>query len=323
VGSKSGHEVKLARKRSSPYSSKPITPLLHGSNSPIGAKPLSSSAAPGTLFVVATPIGHMEDITLRAIRTLKEVGLIAAEDTRQTRKLITRYEVSTRLISYHDHNKEKRTPALLEKLKAGNSIALVTDAGTPSISDPGHYLVRAAIRAAIPVVPIPGASALIAALSVSGLPTDNFVFTGFVPRKPAKRKHFLERLKGEPRTLIFYESPKRLLALIQEIINLMGDRSAAVARELTKVHEEILRGALSEILKVLRARPTLKGECTLLVGGYEGTEEFDRNSLVSDLRRLGRDTGRPLSEFVKEVAREYGLPRKLVYEEALKLKKEG
>jgi 16S rRNA (cytidine1402-2'-O)-methyltransferase len=323
VDSKSGHEVKLAPKRSFPYSSKPITPSLHCSNSPIGAKPLSSSAAPGTLFVVATPIGHMEDITLRAIRTLKEVGLIAAEDTRQTRKLLTRYEVSTPLLSYHDHNKEKRTPALLEKLKAGNSIALVTDAGTPSISDPGHYLVRAAIRTAIPVVPIPGASALIAALSVSGLPTDSFIFAGFVPRKPAKRKHFLERLRGEPRTLIFYESPKRLIGLMQEIINLMGDRSAVVARELTKVHEEILRGSLSNILKVLAVRPLLKGECTLLVGGYEETGEFDRNSLVRDLRQLRLETGRPLSELVKEVARKYGLSRKLVYEEALKLKKEG
>ena len=301
----------------------PITPVLHHSSIPIGAKPLSSSAAPGTLFVVATPIGHMEDITLRAIRTLKEVGLIAAEDTRQTRKLLTRYEVSTPLISYHDHNKEKRTPALLEKLKAGNSIALVTDAGTPSISDPGHYLVRAAIRTAIPVVPIPGASALIAALSVSGLPTDSFIFVGFVPRKPAKRKHFLERLRGEPRTLIFYESPKRLIGLMQEMINLMGDRSAVVARELTKVHEEILRGSLSNILKVLAVRPLLKGECTLLVGGYEETGEFDRNSLVRDLRQLRLETGRPLSELVKEVAGKYGLSRKLVYEEALKLKKEG
>ena len=283
----------------------------------------TNPAAPGTLFVVATPIGHMEDMTLRAIRTLKEVGLIAAEDTRQTRKLLTRYEVSTRLLSYHEHNKEKRTPALLEKLRAGNSIALVTDAGTPSISDPGHYLVRAAIRAAIPVVPIPGASALIAALSVSGLPTDRFVFVGFVPRKPAKRKHFLERLKGEPRTLIFYESPKRLLVLMQEIMNLMGDRSAVVARELTKVHEEILRGSLSNILKVLAARPLLKGECTLLIRGYEGAEEFDRNSLVCDLRQLRLETDRPLSELVKEVAKKYGLPRNLVYEEALKLKREG
>jgi 16S rRNA (cytidine1402-2'-O)-methyltransferase len=264
----------------------------------------------------------MEDITLRAIHTLKEVGLIAAEDTRQTRKLLTRYEVSTPLVSYHDHNKEKRTPALLEKLKAGHSIALVTDAGTPSISDPGHYLVRAAIRAAIPVVPIPGVSALIAALSVAGLPTDSFVFVGFVPRKAAKRKHFLERLRGEPRTLIFYESPKRLLGLTQEIINLMGDRKAVVARELTKIHEEILRGSLSKILKVLAARPLLKGECTLLVGGCEGAGEFDRNSLVRDLRRLRLETGRPLSDVVKEVAREYGLSRKTVYEEALKLKEE-
>ena len=292
-------------------------------NTPIGAKPLSSSTAPGTLFVVATPIGHMEDITLRAIRTLKEVDLIAAEDTRQTRKLLTRYEVSTPLLSYHDHNKEKRTPALLEKLKAGHPVALVTDAGTPSISDPGHYLVRAAIRAAIPVVPIPGASALIAALSVSGLPTDRFVFVGFVPRKPAKRKQFLERLKGEPRTLIFYESPKRLLGLMQEIMNLMGDRNAVLARELTKIHEEILRGPLRNILKELADRPFLKGECTLLVAGYEGAGEFDRNLLLNDLRQLRLETGRPLSELVREVAGEYGLSRKVVYEEALKLKKEG
>ncbi len=301
----------------------PITPVLHHSSTPFGAKPLSSSAARGTLFVVATPIGHMEDITLRAIRTLKEVELIAAEDTRQTRKLMTRYKVSKPLLSYHDHNKEKRTPALIEKLKAGNSIALVTDAGTPSVSDPGHYLVRAAVSAAIPVVPIPGASALIAALSVSGLPTDSFVFIGFVPRKSAKRRDLLERLKEEPRTLIFYESPKRLLGLMQEVINLMGDRKAVVARELTKIHEEILRGSLSKILKVLAARSALKGECTLLVGGCEGAGELDRNSLVRELRRLRLETGRPLSDVVKEVAKEYGLSRKVVYEEALKLKKEA
>jgi len=283
---------------------------------------MGSPTAPGTLFVVATPIGHLEDITLRAIHTLKGVGLIAAEDTRQTRKLLTRYKVSTPLLSYHDHNKEKRTPALLEKLRAGNSVALVTDAGTPSISDPGHYLVRAAIRAAIPVVPIPGASALIAALSVSGLPTDSFLFTGFLPRKAAKRKDLLERLKGEPRTLIFYESSKRLPGLMQEIIDLMGDRGAVVARELTKIHEEILRGPLSNIIKVLTARPSLKGEFTLLVGGYKGAVEFDRDSILNDLRRLRLETGRPLSELVKRVAREYGLPRKVVYEEALRLKKE-
>ncbi|MBW1739692.1 MAG: 16S rRNA (cytidine(1402)-2'-O)-methyltransferase [Deltaproteobacteria bacterium] len=283
----------------------------------------TNPTAPGTLFVVATPIGHMEDITLRAIRTLKEAELIAAEDTRQTRKLLTRYEISTPLVSYHDHNKEKRTPALLEKLQAGKSIALVTDAGTPSISDPGYYLVRAAIRAAIPVVPIPGASAVVAALSVSGLPTDSFVFVGFVPRKAAKRKDFLKKLKEEPRTLIFYESPKRLPALMQEMIDLMGDRSAVVARELTKIHEEIIRGSLCYILKVLKARPPLKGEYTLLVGGCEEAEGFDRNLLVNELRRLRLETNRPLSDLVKEVAKKYGLSRKVVYEEALKLKKES
>ncbi|MES0363380.1 MAG: 16S rRNA (cytidine(1402)-2'-O)-methyltransferase, partial [Desulfobacteria bacterium] len=233
----------------------------------------------GTLFVLATPIGNMEDITLRAIRVLKEVGVIAAEDTRHTRKLLARHEVSTPLISYHDHNKEKRTPGLIKKLKSGDSIALVTDAGTPSISDPGHYLVRAAIREAVPVVPIPGASALTAALSVSGLPTDSFVFVGFAPRKSAKRKQLLESLKGESRTLIFYESPKRLIGLVREIITLMGDRKAVVARELTKLYEEVIRGPLSDILESLETRSSLKGEHTLLVGGNEGTEEDTKEAI--------------------------------------------
>jgi len=248
--------------------------------------------AAGTLFVLATPIGNLEDITLRAIRTLKEVALIAAEDTRHTRKLLARHEISTQLISYHDHNKEKRTPGLLKKLKSGNSIALVTDAGTPSISDPGHYLVRAAIQAAIPVVPIPGASALTAALSVSGLPTDSFLFVGFAPRKSGKRKQFLDKLKAEPRTLIFYESPKRLLGLMREIVLVMGDRTAVVARELTKVYEEVLRGSLSSILETLKARPALKGEYTLLVGGGEQVvgsriDRFIPSFFSKDLAGLG------------------------------------
>jgi 16S rRNA (cytidine1402-2'-O)-methyltransferase len=281
------------------------------------------ATAIGTLFVLATPIGNMEDITLRAIRVLKEVGVIAAEDTRHTRKLLARHEVSTPLISYHDHNKEKRTPGLIKKLKSGDSIALVTDAGTPSISDPGHYLVRAAIREDVPVVPIPGASALTAALSVSGLPTDSFVFVGFVPRKSAKRKQLLENLKGEPRTLIFYESPKRLIGLVREIITLMGDRKAVVARELTKLYEEVIRGSLSDILESLETRSSLKGEHTLLVGGNEGTEKVDTDLVLNDLRQLHLETGRPLSDLVKEVAGKYGLSKKVVYEEALKLKKEG
>lgn len=271
---------------------------------------------------MATPIGHMEDITLRAIRTLKEVDLIAAEDTRHTRKLLTRYEVPTPLVSYHDHNKEKRTPELLAKLKAGACIALVTDAGTPSISDPGHYLVREAVGQAVPVVPIPGASAMVAALSVSGLPTDSFVFIGFVPRKPAKRKRLLHQLKGQPRTLIFYESPKRLIGLMEEIVRVMKDREAIMARELTKLHEEILRGPLSKMVKEISERPPLRGECTLLVAGCEVEAEIDREALTGYLGELRRDKGRPLSELVKEVAKEYGLSKKVVYEEALKLEKE-
>jgi 16S rRNA (cytidine1402-2'-O)-methyltransferase len=261
----------------------------------------------------------MEDITLRAIRTLKEVDLVAAEDTRHTRKLLTRYEVSTPVVSYHDHNKDKRTPELVGKLKAGNSIALVTDAGTPSVSDPGHFLVREAIKQAIPVVPIPGVSAAIAALSVSGLSTDSFVFIGFVPKKNAKRKQLLDQLKQEPRTLIFYESPKRVLALMQEILNIIGDRKAVMARELTKLHEEILRGPLSTMVKEISARPVLKGECTLLVEGWEGRQEIDRQSLQNHLRRLCHDKDRSLSDAVKEVAREFAISKKVVYEEALKL----
>jgi len=197
----------------------------------------------------------------------------------------------------------------------------VSDAGTPSISDPGHYLVRAAIQAAIQVVPIPGASALVAALSVSGLPTDSFVFVGFPPRKPAKRKQYLERLKEEPRTLVFYESPKRLLGFMREMTQVMGDRSAVVARELTKIYEEIIRGSLSYIAEVLETRSSLKGEYTLLVGGYERSGEFDRSLLLKDLKRNLLETDRPLSDVARELARKYGLSRKIVYEEGLKLKK--
>jgi len=293
------------------------------SNLPTEGSTQIASPPSGTLFVVATPIGHMEDITLRAIRTLKEVGVIAAEDTRQTRKLLTRHQVSTPMVSYHDHNKEKRTPQLMGKLKAGTSIALVTDAGTPSISDPGHYLVREVIRNAGSVVPIPGASAMIAALSVSGLATDSFVFIGFVPRKPGKRRALLDQLKQEPRTLIFYESPLRLLGLMQEILVVMGDRKAVTARELTKLHEEILRGPLSKMVKEMAASPPPKGECTLLVAGWETGREVDRESIQNHLRRLQHEQDGSLSDLVKVVAREYDLPKRVVYEEALKLKQEG
>lgn len=278
-------------------------------------------ATRGALFVVATPIGHMEDITFRAVHTLTQVGLIAAEDTRHTKKLLTRHGVSTPMISYHDHNKEKRTPDLLRRLQSGTSIALVTDAGTPCVSDPGYYLVAKALGLSIPVVPIPGPSAVTAALSVSGLPSDSFVFLGFVPRKPGKRSQFLEALAREGRTLIFYESPKRLHGLRRAMLEILGDRKAVVARELTKIHEEFLRGKVSHIIDELDRRGPIKGECTLLVEGFCGKNTIDLADVQNYLRFLQNEKRLSLSALAKEVAARFGLPKHVVYEEALQLQK--
>lgn len=282
----------------------------------------TSPPSVGTLFVVATPIGHMEDITFRAVRTLKDADLIAAEDTRRTRKLLTRYDISTPVVSCHDHNQEKRTPDLLRRLRSGASIALVTDAGTPAISDPGFHLIKEAAREAVPVVPIPGASAAIAALSVSGLPSDSFVFIGFVPRKSGKRRQLLETLKQEPRTLVFYESPKRLLGLLKEILEVMGERQVVVARELTKIHEEVFRAGLGPAIEEMSARPALKGECTLLVAGCGTEKAVDRESVRKHLERILEKKDCSLSDLAKRVAGEYGLTRKEVYDMALELKRE-
>ncbi|MCK4988264.1 MAG: 16S rRNA (cytidine(1402)-2'-O)-methyltransferase, partial [Desulfobacterales bacterium] len=208
----------------------------------------------GVLYVVATPIGNREDITLRALNILRDVDLIAAEDTRKTGNLLAHYQIKNRLISFHEHNEKKRTPEIIGKLLDGISIALVSNAGTPSISDPGYRLIEAAIANKITVSPIPGVSAATAAMSVSALPTDSFVFIGFLPRKKAKRQQFLNELAVEPRPVIFYESPKRILTLLEEIISCMGDRPAVLAREMTKLHEEFIRGSVSEILKTLKSR---------------------------------------------------------------------
>jgi len=208
----------------------------------------------GVLYVVATPIGNREDITLRALNILRDVNLIAAEDTRKTGNLLAHYQIKNRLISFHEHNEKKRTPEIIGKLLDGISIALVSNAGTPSISDPGYRLIEAAIANKITVSPIPGVSAATAAMSVSALPTDSFVFIGFLPRKKAKRQQFLNELAVEPRPVIFYESPKRILTLLEEIISCMGDRPAVLAREMTKLHEEFIRGSVSEILKFKDAK---------------------------------------------------------------------
>ncbi len=220
----------------------------------------------GCLYIVSTPIGHLEDITLRALRILKEVSVVAAEDTRHTQKLFNHYQIHTPMTSYHDHNKEEKTEVLLQRLKEGHSMALVADAGTPGISDPGYYLINRCIQAGIPLSPIPGPSAFLAALAVSGLPTDAFLFEGFLPKKQAGRlKHLLD-LKEEPRTIILYESPHRLVRCLHDLYKTWGDRRAMVARELTKLFEEIVRGRLSQIIPMMENR-TIRGEITLVVEG--------------------------------------------------------
>ncbi len=219
------------------------------------------------LYVVATPIGNLEDMSYRAVRILAEVDLIAAEDTRRTRRLLKHYQISRPLISYHDHNKEGRSPFLLEKLNSGESLALVSDAGTPGISDPAFYLVRLAIGHGVPVVPVPGPSALISALVVSGLPPDRFVFEGFLPAKSGRRRRKLKTLAGEERTILFFESPYRLKRTLEDILEVMGDRRATVARELTKKFEEVTRGTVTHLLDHFGEKKP-RGEVVIVLAGY-------------------------------------------------------
>lgn len=220
----------------------------------------------GILYIVSTPIGNLEDITLRALSTLKEVGLIAAEDTRQTQKLLNHYGIHTPLTSYHSYNKEEKAEVLVRRLQEGQSIALVSDAGTPLISDPGYYLINRCIQEGIRAVPIPGPSAVLCAMSVAGLPSDSFLFEGFLPQKRGKRLKKLESLKGLPHTLIFFESPHRVTQTLKDCLNILGDRPMVLARELTKVFEEVIRGQISEVIEGLAERG-VKGEVTLLIDG--------------------------------------------------------
>jgi 16S rRNA (cytidine1402-2'-O)-methyltransferase len=270
---------------------------------------------------VATPIGNLEDMTLRAIRTLTAVDLIAAEDTRHTSRLLAHYRIRTPLISCHEHNEDQRTPQLIDKIRAGGAVALVSDAGTPSVSDPGFRLVRAAIENGLDVFPIPGVSAAVTALSASGLPTDAFVFVGFVPKKKGKRMDLLRSLVDEPRTLLFYESPRRVRELLEDIHALMGDRQAVLAREMTKLHEEFLRGRLTDVQTELADRPEVKGECTLLIGGAPSATSISDTELDGVLRRALSAPGARVSSVSKALARQYGLPRKIVYEMALEIEK--
>jgi 16S rRNA (cytidine1402-2'-O)-methyltransferase len=264
--------------------------------------------------VVATPIGNREDITVRALNTLREADLIAAEDTRKTGNFLSHHKIKNRLISYHEHNENKRTPEIISKLLDGTSIALVSNAGTPTVSDPGYRLIETAIENNIEVIPIPGVSAAIAAMSVSGLPTDSFVFVGFPPRKKGKRLKFLTELAVEPRPLIFYESPQRILAFLEEIVSHMGDRPAVLAREMTKLHEEFIRGSVSEILMTMKKRAKVKGECTLLVAGFEGKEAFNSEKIMAEIKAALEKQQSGSSEIARTIAKKYGVPKKEVYD---------
>jgi len=270
---------------------------------------------PGRLYLVATPIGNLEDITYRAVRVLGEVEVIACEDTRQTRKLLDHYGIAKPTISYHEHNEAGRAAELVERLVAGTSVALVSDAGMPLVSDPGYRLVRAAIEAGVPVEPVPGPSAALAALAASGLPTDAFHFAGFLPAKAGQRARALEALQDESATLIFYEAPHRVLEALDTIAEVLGPRPVVAARELTKVHEEYLRGTAAEVRDQLAARGSIKGEFTLLVGKAAAPAPDDRpiGEAVEELVRAGMAR----MDAIKQVARRRGLSKREVYDQTL------
>jgi len=270
----------------------------------------------GCLYLVGTPIGNLEDITLRALRTLKEVDLIACEDTRLTQKLLNHYDIHTPTVSYHEHNEMVRAPELVLELEQGMKVALVADAGMPAISDPGHHLISLALRHGIPVVPVPGASAFVAALVASGLPTDAFRFIGFLPARRTARRKALKQLSANTDTLILFEAPHRLRETLHDLLDLLGDRQVVVAREVTKVHEEFLRGRLSQLLTQLKERE-VKGELTLLVAPPEKEKKRPgrrlRAQISQRVAQLQRQRNLNLKAALKIVARELGLSRDEVY----------
>jgi len=271
----------------------------------------------GILYLVSTPVGNLEDITLRALRILKEADLIACEDTRHTSKLLARYNIATPRESYHKFNEESRTPRFIDMLRDGKNIALVSDSGTPLISDPGYELVSCCRKEGIQVIPIPGPSAAIAALVGSGLPSDAFFFAGFLPPRSALRRRKLEELAPIPATLILFEAPHRLLASLQDMVAVLGARRASMARELTKIHEEFLHGTLPEILEVLRARPVIQGEITLVIDRGEtvaADESVWPESIKQHLEAELNKSGLPRNEALKIIAKQRGISRREAYD---------
>ena len=274
--------------------------------------------ARGCLYLVATPIGNLEDITLRALRILKEVDVIACEDTRQTQKLLQHYGIQKRMVSYHEHNELTRAPELVIEMEQGSKTALVSDAGTPIISDPGHRLVTLCLRHHLPVVPIPGPSALLAGLAASGLPSEEFLFIGFLPARAGARRKALENLKTEPRTLVLYEAPHRLADTLADALDIFGPRPAVVAMEITKIHEEFLRGDLDELLQATRKRAP-RGEITLLIGpGAPGVRPVEPGlSLKQRVEQLESESGMDRKAALKQAARERGLGKREAYKQLL------
>ena len=286
------------------------------------SKTNAADAATGCLYLVATPIGNLEDISLRALRVLKEADFIACEDTRQTMKLLAHFDIQTRMVSYHEHNEITRAPEIVIDLEQGARVALVSDAGTPAISDPGHRLVSLCVRHGIKVVPVPGASAFVAALAASGMPIEEFAFIGFLPSRQTERRKALRTLAVEPRTLALYEAPHRLLDTLEDALEILGNRPAVVAREVTKVYEEFLRGHLEQLLAEVRKKSP-RGEITLLIGPADGAAVHAASSaaaavpLARRVEELMQERNVDSKAALKVVARERGLTRREAYKQLL------
>jgi 16S rRNA (cytidine1402-2'-O)-methyltransferase len=285
------------------------------------------AGGPPALYIVATPIGNLEDITLRALRVLKEVDVIACEDTRQTQKLLNHYGIATRTISYHQHNEATRAAELVKDLQQGASVALVTDAGMPGISDPGFRLISLAIQHQVNVVPIPGASAFLSALAAGGLPTDSFLFNGFLPGKHGARRAALEAVKASQPTQVFYEAPHRILETLADVVEVLGGaRQVVIAREVTKLHEEFLRGSAAQVLDTLKSRDAVKGEITLLIGKSEegepsvGTGALGRPSIRQRMEQLITEEKLNEKDALKKVAKERGISKSEAYREWQRVK---
>ncbi|HTS10559.1 MAG TPA: 16S rRNA (cytidine(1402)-2'-O)-methyltransferase [Candidatus Limnocylindrales bacterium] len=287
------------------------------------AKSANPDSAAGCLYVVATPIGNLEDISMRALRILKEADVIACEDTRQTLKLLNHFDIQKRLVSYHEHNEITRAAELVIELEQGAKIALVSDAGTPAISDPGHRLVSLSLRHGIKVVPVPGASAFVAALAASGMPIEEFSFIGFLPSKQSERRKALRTLAEEPRTLVLYEAPHRLLDSLEDALEILGNRPAVVAREVTKIYEEFQRDHLEGLVAAVRKKPP-RGEITILIGPADGqplhadgAEGASRVPLSHRVEEIMRENSADRKAALKQAARERGLTRREAYKQLL------